>query len=451
MILLLSDACLPDDLRFMIALHRDQQMNHDLFPMVQVAIARSVSRVSANAPRLKAMIAAEYEAVDKYLRDADLLAEERQRLSEHVTRLGEVLGLQDEALAESSEDRIRDIRVVPGGHRIALLSDLHLSDVEGNLSWRSWIVGKLPRLRSLFVEQGHILAEGFPSANMKRIINQLATLEITHVLILGDISNLGLREQFQHAHDLCLTLQGTLGKGIGTISPEFITVIPGNHDVTGFREKTKFQAFWSFFRDAFRAGNRLTFPLIKTLEPRSVEEPLDIDILCVDTCKPWPVYLFNATGHVDKRQLERLRGALHQERKGERLRLVVLHHHPILQPGLSHETITRMANMNEEGARNLVSLCCEYGVAGILHGHNHMFRVWYSPQEKNSVKATPVTIIGVPCGTRGRIGENVYFLELRQVSGSMGRQKVYGLSLWRHRLQGDDWEEPEDLHVYLFA
>ena len=99
---------------------------------------------------------------------------------------------------------------------LAHLSDLHLGPVEGfalrhwnvkrGLGYANW-VGRRRR-----VHQPHVVA---------RLLEDLATQQVDHIVVTGDLINIGLPREYENA----LRWLEALGP------PDRVTVVPGNHDI----------------------------------------------------------------------------------------------------------------------------------------------------------------------------------------------------------------------------
>ncbi|MCP4447720.1 MAG: metallophosphoesterase [Myxococcales bacterium] len=226
--------------------------------------------------------------------------------------------------------------------RLAHCSDLHLLSLEGagvlDFANKRWIGGL-----NLLTNRGrHHQSEIFEA-----MIEDLNQQEVDHILVTGDVTNLALEQEFRFARELF---------GRFSLSPEQITVIPGNHDA--YVQKgakhfgTHFQDFFS--SDSAHASNE-TWPCIRRRGP--------VSILGLSTSlqTPW----FTAYGVVGDEQLERLRTALCAPELEDTLRLVAIHHSPA-EPR-AHSRIRGLRDREK-----LYKLLEEVGAELILHGHEHL-------------------------------------------------------------------------------
>lgn len=197
-----------------------------------------------------------------------------------------------------------------------------------------------------------------------------------HVAVTGDISNLGLPEEFGAA-------LGWL-KALGP--PAKVTAIPGNHDIYSRRMRgPSCLEIWSEYLAADAWGAAFSgqspdrFPFVRKAGPLAL----------IGMNSAIPTRPLVAAGRAGRQQLLALDGYL-TRLKAEGLARVVLIHHPPL-PGL---TAPRRAL---EDAGELAALLTRCGAELVLHGHNHRDTlVWHQGPERM------MPVIGVASGSAAR-------------------------------------------------
>jgi hypothetical protein len=340
---------------------------------------------------------------------------------------------------------------VKGGLKIAWLSDLHISDVEGPKGQVSFEVRRIPFFRQLFLPTKNRWTEGFAAQNLELILDQIHKQRFDHVLITGDVTMLGLPEQFKRAREKFIGLQSRMGIANETdrLSPQFWTILPGNHDVTGAWFGGRLAGFWQAFEDTF-ADQARSFPFRKGIvSPRGTTD-LQVEVIGLDSNPRWGVQYvgMNARGVLGKNQMESLREVLALHRPANVLTVVALHHSPIITPFFKPQSVEYFMGLDARDASSLITLCCTHNVKAILHGHYHVFCPWYAPVGMPHEIKGYMPIIGSPCGTTDNPGQAVRFLELREVAVQKGTSIVPGLTLICQSLHDNVWTEV-DLGVVI--
>ena len=102
--------------------------------------------------------------------------------------------------------------------RVAHFSDLHLLSLEGvpahrflNKRFTGWV--------NLRLKRGSI----HRSAYVRAIAREVARLDVEHVVVTGDLTNLALESEYELVRDL---FERDLG-----LDPARVTIAPGNHDL----------------------------------------------------------------------------------------------------------------------------------------------------------------------------------------------------------------------------
>jgi len=283
----------------------------------------------------------------------------------------------------------------PGEYRIAHLSDLHISADRSALRHR---------LRS-WVGQSH--ADNL--VNLYAVMRDIATREIDHIVITGDLTNASKDEEF-------LLVREALGD---YFHPDRLTVIPGNHDLS-YRRRAKdcppdgcprkLGRFLSYFGDLFPheyprelGGGRPKhlFPLVKILGGEIAL--IGLDTTGRLTARAGPL---NSFGTISRAQFRELRALLKNAHLGERIKIVAMHHHPMIIPLKTiFDTFKPLLQ-----AKHLLDLLYESRVDLIIHGHKHHPFCWQS----HTFRDHDITVIcaGPPDaysnGTTSNLVYNIY-------------------------------------------
>lgn len=188
------------------------------------------------------------------------------------------------------------------------------------------------------------------------LVDDLRAMQPDHVVITGDLTNLGFAEEF--------TAAGEWLRQLG--DRQFVSLIPGNHDAY---VPLPYETAWGHWQDylASDAAEHAPFPsqasfqeLTDTYFPSVRRRGMTA---LVGICTAQPVGAFRAGGTVGLKQLARLERIL-RELAGSGLCRVVLIHHP---PTHSDRTLWR-------GLADSEALCAvlqKNGADLILHGHAH--------------------------------------------------------------------------------
>lgn len=171
----------------------------------------------------------------------------------------------------------------------------------------------------------------------------LINYQCDQLLVTGDLTHIGLPEEFQQA----LAWLQNLG------SPEHVALVPGNHDAT---VKAPRQSTLSLWDDYLASDENSTGQVFPSLRIRGQLAFIGLSSAC-----PSPPLM--ACGTLDKQQLERLPEMLRSAREQGLFRVVYVHHSPI--PG-TEKWRKRMTN-----ADALQTIIKTHGAELMLHGHGH--------------------------------------------------------------------------------
>jgi 3',5'-cyclic AMP phosphodiesterase CpdA len=188
--------------------------------------------------------------------------------------------------------------------------------------------------------------ESHSMAELERLCAHLKSHNPTHIAVTGDVTNLGLENEFRRAN--------TWLHSLGTA--ENLSFIPGNHDAY-LGECTRFlkNSLGTFMTND--NGHFEGFPYVRLRGPIAV----------VGISSAIPTAPLMASGAVGIDQRVRLRKVL-LFLKQQNLARVLLIHHP---PHHKGATLTRRLR----DARALSDILAETGAELILHGHNHVHEI----------------------------------------------------------------------------
>ncbi len=227
------------------------------------------------------------------------------------------------------------------------LSDPHLSSLAdvrprdllskralGYLSWRH---------RRRFEHRPEVL---------EALRRDLAHTTFDQLLVTGDLTHIGLPEEFEQARDWLQALG----------DPGRIAVVPGNHDACVAAPWRDTFALWQDYMASDHAhsdsAGASTFPSLRVRG--------SIAFIGLSTACPKPPLL--ATGTLGAEQLSRLPGLLQRTREDGLFRVVYLHHCPLTGQEKWRKRLT--------DAPQIQALLEEHGAELVLHGHGH--RAHYS-------------------------------------------------------------------------
>lgn len=229
--------------------------------------------------------------------------------------------------------------------RIAHLSDLHLLDLEGAVPFR--ILNK--RLTGYLNLQFRRKSVHKPHA-AQAVAQAIRAMEVDHVVITGDVSNLALEREFAKVQRF---VEVDLG-----LSADQVSLVPGNHDAytRGAHRSRRFdKTFAKYLQSDLDIADDAAFPFVKLRGP--------VALIGLSTAKPRPPFV--ASGSLGGAQLSALRRALAHPEVMKRT-VVLLQHHPWHNMGRMHWLLEGLwdAVAEAELLRHL-----DRGL--LLHGHQH--------------------------------------------------------------------------------
>jgi 3',5'-cyclic AMP phosphodiesterase CpdA len=252
---------------------------------------------------------------------------------------------------------------------LAHLSDIHLAPVVG-FSVAHW---RLKRLVGYV--NWHRKRKGVHLRPVvDRLVADLAAQAPDHIVVTGDLVNLGLPGEQAAALEWL--------RSVG--SPDHVTVVPGNHDIYVLMWRDPGTARWQDYMRANAEGagygnSHHAFPFVRRFG--------QIALVGVNSAIPTVPVL--ARGRVGREQLHRL-GRILDALGRERLMRIVLIHYPPL-PG---QCSPSRKLLDAEAMQQVLS---EHGAELVLHGHNHTNTLEYC-----ALRGPSIPVIGVASASLGR-------------------------------------------------
>lgn len=231
--------------------------------------------------------------------------------------------------------------------RIAHLSDLHLLDLTGAVPSRIFNK-RFTGYVNLRLRRGH----KHKPEPVRAAGRALKDLQVDHVVVTGDVSNLALEREFDRVRDF---LEGDIG-----LAPEQISVVPGNHDVytRGAARSRRFSTWFSRYMKcdlpAVSGGEGFPYARLRG----------SVAFIGVSTAVARPPFV--ASGSLGEAQIDRLAKLLDHPEVKKRTP-VILQHHPIHNPESRIKTLLEGLVDASEEIRALAPL--SRGI--VLHGHLH--------------------------------------------------------------------------------
>jgi 3',5'-cyclic AMP phosphodiesterase CpdA len=227
--------------------------------------------------------------------------------------------------------------------RIAHLSDLHILDLAG-VSPTRFFNKRLTGYANLRLRRGH----HHRAAYVEALCQAIRGLSVDHVVITGDLTNLALESEFR-------AVRALLDQQLG-LSPDQVSIIPGNHDVYT-QGAARAQRFESFFApnvtSDLKLGSSAAFPFVRLRG--------ELAILGLSSAVVRPPFM--AAGLVPKSQRDAITRALERPEIQKRARIFLLHH-PLHPP-------PKKLKAWRDGLHEAQALIDVLGEGIVLHGHLH--------------------------------------------------------------------------------
>jgi 3',5'-cyclic AMP phosphodiesterase CpdA len=199
------------------------------------------------------------------------------------------------------------------------------------------------------------------AATLAALIADLNAQTPDHVVVTGDIANIGLAAEFHQGRDWLEHLG----------SSQDVTFVPGNHDIY-VREAAVFATRqWSpYMSDDEGLGG---FPFVRRRN--------NVALIGLSTGVPTAPFL--ATGWLGAKQLTELAATLNKLGTEDVFRIVLIHHPPVTEAP-QHKRLL--------DAHVLKRVIAAHGAELVLHGHDHLHMInWLE-----GPKGTRVPAVGVP-------------------------------------------------------
>jgi 3',5'-cyclic AMP phosphodiesterase CpdA len=251
------------------------------------------------------------------------------------------------------------------GFTVAHLSDLHLPLVgtprirlllnKRVLGWLSWSRRRRKEHRPEVLEA---------------LVADLKVAGPDHVVITGDLTNIGLEEEFRTA--------ATWLRQLG--DQQHISLVPGNHDTYVSIPRSCSWDYWAQYMESDTGGKTLSQMLqLPTREPDGLFPTVRLrgPVAFIGVCSAQPTGLLHATGTVGTQQLAKLESILHTLANSTLCRVVLIHHPPTDDGLAPRRRLTDAAALRAVLARA--------GAELVLHGHIHKTTLTAIPGPDQSI------------------------------------------------------------------
>jgi 3',5'-cyclic AMP phosphodiesterase CpdA len=251
--------------------------------------------------------------------------------------------VKKETPTDNPEDTVhRGPSPAPDSFVLAHVSDLHLTSLD-NTTLSQLLNKRMLGYLSWWRKRRYVHRPEIVEA----LLADLKTIQPDHIAITGDLTHLGLPDEFAEA-----------GRWLARLGPpDQVTVIPGNHEAyVGQKWGDQLQAWAAYLKSDDNQESRKNkgfFPSLRLRGP----------VALFGLCSARPSLPFLAVGSLDQRQLDRLAKLLQTTGDAGLLRVVLVHHPPV--PG-TIKWRKRLDNSNL--FTELIARC---GAELVLHGHTH--------------------------------------------------------------------------------
>ena len=248
--------------------------------------------------------------------------------------------------ASSPDGEARGPSRLPDRFRIAHLSDVHL--LERDVARR----GTFQRLRMRFVSMGRELDEAERARNLTRALEAAKSAGARHVVISGDLTELGTPAQFERVAEL---LHGS------SFAPHEITLVPGNHDVYDTHDgwSRALEGPLAAFASGSAGGRGAHVGGSCTVVERD-----DVCFLPLDVTRHQAIT--RSSGELSAQLAAALEARLGDPGVARKPIVVVAHHPP---QALSNKLVQWLDGL--QGGARLMSMLSRFPNVHVLHGHLH--------------------------------------------------------------------------------
>jgi 3',5'-cyclic AMP phosphodiesterase CpdA len=208
------------------------------------------------------------------------------------------------------------------------------------------------------------------------LVDDLQAARPDHVVVTGDLTNLGMEIEFPAATAWLQRLGG----------PQRVSIVPGNHDT--YSSSSSPLVLWQHWIEYLQSDSKeLMRPQVATRSDNGQLQnfpTLRIRglVALIGVSSAQPTNLFYANGSVGKSQLERLEHLLHSLAESSLCRVVLIHH------PLSKEGIAQRRRLSD--AQAVQEVLQRTGADLVLHGHTHRTSVVTVPGHDNSIPVVGV-------------------------------------------------------------
>ena len=251
-------------------------------------------------------------------------------------------------------------------------------------------------------------------------LRKLEELEIDHLSVTGDLTNLALEEEFEAAERIISTFRDATKR---------VSVIPGNHDY--YTHKAAKQGLFERQFSEYMVGDLAiyqsggAYPYCKLLGEH-------IALIGLNSGKPMPWFV--AAGKIDERELRSLSQLLDDPALSKRAKVVMVHHPLLHYPHARVQRVRHLINGEE-----LLRLLRSKDVELAIHGHNHHFEIHAVPHLRGD-GTLHICEAGSTCVSSSSdpyfAGKfNVYHFEgahLARIDTYIYKQDLDEFVLWRH-------------------
>jgi 3',5'-cyclic AMP phosphodiesterase CpdA len=248
---------------------------------------------------------------------------------------------------------------------LAHLSDLHATPIplgsvpsmsfKQTLGWLKWTFKRSKEHRTEVLDA---------------LVEDLQDARPDHVVVTGDLTNLGMEMEFPAATAWLQRLGG----------PQRVSIVPGNHDTYSFSSPLVLWRHWTEYLQS-DSGEPMSPQTASSLDSVQFQDFPTLRIrgpvALVGVSSAQPTNLFYSNGSVGKSQLERLDQLLRRLAQSGLCRIVLIHH------PLSKEGIARRRRLSDGQA--VQDVLRRAGADLVLHGHTHRTSVEIVPGRNNSI------------------------------------------------------------------
>jgi 3',5'-cyclic AMP phosphodiesterase CpdA len=228
--------------------------------------------------------------------------------------------------------------------------------------------------------------KGMLPDTLEKLMDDMLAQTPDHIAVTGDLVNIALPEEFK----LARAFLESLGP------PDYISVVPGNHDAYVPGAAAKAKASWLDYMSSDPNRPMLDRQTEDAVSTKSHHYPyvrIRDFVRLIGVSSARATAPFFATGTVGESQMKRLGKQLENGAKNKQFRIVMIHHPPFKKATDWYKRLI--------GASRFRGVIKRVGAELILHGHTHLPTITYLEGPDGS----EVPVIGVPSASQG-IGGN---------------------------------------------